>query len=909
MSHWYRENLEEIVQQLETDLDRGLSEAESEARLQQYGPNQLIETGRKSPWSILWEQLSAPLVVMLIVAAVISAALGDAKNAIAIGAIVILNAVLGFRQEYQAERAMAALKRLAMPTVRARREGQVREMAADALVPGDILLLEAGNLVPADGRLVESANLKIQEAALTGESEPVEKDATLVCSTELPLGDRRNTIYRGTIVTYGRGTVVVTETGMQTELGRIASLIGQVASEQTPLQKRLEQLGKVIGAIAFALSVVILILGLLRGEPLTLMLLTAVSLAVAVIPEGLPAVVTIALALGAQRMLDRNALVRNLPAVETLGSVTTICSDKTGTLTENRMTVAVLDVADGPIDKQIDPISKVDRPGISLDAIAPKIQDSSEGGAIALLLAGGALCNDAVLEAGEACAIGDPTETAIVVAAAKAGLPESELDRLFPRIDEVPFDSDRKLMTTLHRCVATPEELPKSLACLGNLHPGSIPEYWVFTKGSLASLLEISTRVWVGDRIEPLNPTWRDRLETAHDRLAEDGMRVLATSCRPLDEVPKDAISLEGDSIVIGLMGMLDPARSEVAEAVRTCQNAGIRVVMITGDHPLTARHIARELGITTEGHLLTGQELVRLSPSELAARVESVDVYARVSPEDKLNIVRGLQERGHIAAMTGDGVNDAPALKKADIGVAMGITGTDVAKEAADIVLQDDNFATIVAAVKEGRVIYDNIRKFIKYTLSGNGGQLWLILLAPFLGMPLPLQPLQILWINLIGDGIMALALSVEPAERNVMYRPPYKPDESIFSRGVGWDIAWVGLFLGGILLAIADRYWTADAANWQTLVFATLAFSRIWLGQTMRSERDSVFRIGLFSNKPLVGATLLTFGLQLAVIYVPFLQGFFGTSALSAGDFAIAFAVSTLAFGALELKKAIVR
>ncbi|MBE9042234.1 HAD-IC family P-type ATPase, partial [Oscillatoriales cyanobacterium LEGE 11467] len=620
MSHWYRESLETIVEQLNTDIDRGLSEAESEKRLQQYGPNQLIETGRKSPWKILWEQLSAPLVVMLIVAAAISAALGDAKNAIAIGAIVVLNAVLGFRQEYRAEQAMAALKRLAMPTVRVRREGQVKEISADSLVPGDILLLEAGNLVPADGRLLSGANFKIQEAALTGESEPVEKDAALEFDRDLPLGDRLNMVYRGTIVTYGRGTAIVSETGMQTELGRIARLIGQVASEQTPLQKRLEQLGKFIGAIALVLSIVILILGLLRGEPLTLMLLTAVSLAVGVIPEGLPAVVTIALALGAQRMLQHNALVRNLPAVETLGSVTTICSDKTGTLTENRMTVAVLDVAGAPSDR----ISR-SAPGVSSEAVAPEIQDKTDRGAIALLLTSGALCNDAVLDAteGESCAIGDPTETAIVVAAAKAGLPESELDRLFPRIDEVPFDSDRKLMTTFHRCAATPEELPESLACLGSIDPtGGMPQYWAFTKGSLASLLEICDRVWIGDRIEPLDKTWRDRLNAAHDRLAQNGMRVLATAFRPLDALPDEAIALERDLVAIGLVGMLDPARSEVAEAVQTCQNAGIRVVMITGDHPLTACHIARELGITTGGHLLTGQELARLSPSELRDRV-----------------------------------------------------------------------------------------------------------------------------------------------------------------------------------------------------------------------------------------------------------------------------------------------
>ncbi|MGQ4649905.1 HAD-IC family P-type ATPase [Lyngbya aestuarii] len=912
MSNWYQLGISEVLQQLDTDVTHGLTDAQVNHRRQTYGANELVERGRKNPWKILWEQLKAPLVVMLVIAAIISLAVGDYKNSIAIMAIVLLNAFLGFDQERKAEEAMAALKKLATPEVKVRRNGQVQEVSASELVPGDIVLLEAGNLVPADGRLLESFNLRVQEASLTGESEPIEKNEQVIFDTEQPLGDRLNMVYMGTTVTYGRSTVAIAETGMQTQLGNIANLIQTVESEPTPLQRRLEQLGKILGLIAVAIAGVIFVLGLLRGEELKDMFLTAVSLVVAAVPEGLPAVVTIALALGAKRMLKRHALIRKLPAVETLGSITTICSDKTGTLTQNRMTVTVLDVAG----------ERLDFTNIRQETLEPENLVGQEASVLnnnptlSLLLTSGTLCNDAVLEAnapGEPLnqAIGDPTETALVVAAARVELLKASLERVFPRIAEVPFDSERKCMTTLHQCPATAAEIPSTLASAWSLiQLEGVPTCLSFSKGAIDTLLDISSAVWVNDHIEPLNETWCERIKEAHDLLAKDGLRILAVAFRSWQSTPPDQQqqTLERDLILIGLVGMIDPARPEVKAAIQTCQTAGIRAVMITGDHPLTARHIANELGITSNGNLLTGQELNQLSIEELEEIVESVDVYARVSPEHKLNIIQALKDKGHIVAMTGDGVNDAPALKKADIGVAMGVTGTDVAKEASDVVLQDDNFATIVAAVEEGRVIYDNIRKFIKYTLTGNGGELWVILLAPFLGMPLPLEPLQILWVNLIADGMLALALSVEPAESNVMRRRPYKPNENIFGRGVGRDIVWIALVLGLGLLAVAYGYWSVDSSNikmMQTMVFTTLAFSRMGLALALRSERDSLFKIGLLSNKPLLGVVFLTFVLQLVVLYVPFLQGFFGTTALAWDDLAICLGLSILLFVAVELEK----
>ncbi|MBI4641698.1 MAG: cation-translocating P-type ATPase [Candidatus Tectomicrobia bacterium] len=908
MSNCYNLDAVDVLQQLGTDAAHGLGEAEIARRLAKYGPNALIERGLKSPWLILWEQLTALMVIILILAAVASALLGDYKNAGAIMVIVVLNALLGLSQEYRAEKAMAALRKLAVPAVKVRRSGHVQEVSAHTLVPGDIVLLEAGNLVPADCRLLECANLRIQEATLTGESEPVEKISSALTISELPLGERRNMAYMGTLVTYGHGLVVVTETGMATELGRIAEMIQTVEREPTPLQRRLEQLGRSLAVVALTIVTVVFFLGLFRGESVKLMFLTAVSLAVAAVPEGLPAVVTIALALGAQRMLKRRVLIRKLPAVETLGSVTVTCSDKTGTLTENRMTVTILDVAGHRIDlsestQQVTqvPGSADERPAIMHDQLA-----------LALLLTGGALCNDALLESddekpGDFRAVGDPTEAALVVAAARSGLSKAELEPLFPRVAEVPFTSERKRMTTVHQCLTSPSQLPEPLEMVWHGDRGIGASYVAFTKGAVDSLLDVSSSVWVNDHTEPLMEQWRKRIVTTHDQLAENGMRVLGVAFRPLKSIPPDGSweALERELTFIGMVGMIDPPRAEVKDAVRTCKAAGIRPVMITGDHPLTAWYIARELGIADDGRLQTAQDLDRLSLEGLEEIVEEVSVYARVSPEHKLKIVQALQNRGHIVAMTGDGVNDAPALKKADIGVAMGITGTDVTKEAADMVLLDDNFATIVAAVEEGRIIYDNIRRFIKYLLSCNSGELWVLLLAPLFGMPLPLLPLQILWMNLVTDGLPALALGVEGAERDTMRRPPYPPTENIFSRGMGWDIIWIGWLLSLISLGIGYWYWSTTHTNWQTMLFTTLTLSQMTLALSVRSERDTLFRIGFLSNKLLLGAVVITFLLQLGVVYIPSFQELFKTEALSIGDLALSLALSSVVFWGVELKK----
>lgn len=906
MSEWYQRTAEEAVGEFQTDVKTGLTRAEAERRLAEYGPNELIERGAKSPWRILWEQLTAILVLVLIAAAVVSLILGDYKDAIAILVIVILNAAIGFRQEYQAEKSIAALKQLAVPVVRVRRDGRVDELSARELVPGDVILLEAGNLVPADVRLLSSANLRIEEAALTGESVPAEKDASLDYDADIAVGDRLNMAYMGTTVSYGRGEGVVTATGMNTELGRIADLLQTVEQEETPLQKRLDRLGKVLALIALLLVVVIFFVGILiQGESWRVMLLTAVSLAVAAVPEGLPAVVTIALSIGAQRMLARRALVRKLNAVEALGSVTVICSDKTGTLTENQMTVTVLDVAGHRLDlPRFGALRGEDFDGGSE---ALELGDSTA----ALLLAGGALCNDAIVETepddpNSYRVVGDPTEGALAVAAARAGMVKEDLEAVMPRVGEVPFESVRKRMTTVHATPADGSDYPTGMRLLQSAIAGEDPPPIIaFTKGANDSLLDVSTKVLVDGHIEPMTQEYRERIDSANDDLAANGMRVLGVAFRPLEKMPEELDGVEKDLIFVGLVAMIDPPRPEVKDAVATSMSAGIRPMMITGDHPLTARYIARDLGIPDDEGLITGQELEQLSEQELDEVVSRVSVYARVSPEHKLDIVKSLQKQGEVVAMTGDGVNDAPALKRADIGVAMGITGTDVAKEASEMVLQDDNFATIVAAIEEGRTIYDNIRKFILSLLSTNSGEIWVMLLAPFLGMPLPLLPLQILWMNLVTDGFPALALGVEPAEPNIMRRKPYPPSEGVFSRGMSNNIIWMGMLTGVSPLVLGLYLWrTADPA-WQTMVFTSLVLSQMAFALAVRSERESVFKIGLFSNRAMIGAVSLTFLLQMLVVYLPIAQEFFYTVPLDAGHLAVALVFSSLPFFEFELKK----
>ena len=907
MSDWHVIPVSDVLNKLKVPLESGLSSDEASRRLAEVGPNELIDRGGKSPWKIVLEQLTGVMTIVLIISAVLSLFLADFEDAVAILAIVILNTILGFSQEYRAEKAMAALKKMAVPHVKVRRGGRVVEISAREVVPGDLILLEAGNLVPADGRLVESVNLRIQEAVLTGKSEAVEKITTPLLQPDMALGDQRNRAFMGTVIAYGRGTLAVTETGMKTELGRIADMLQNVTQEATPMQRRLEHLAKVLAAGALAIVAVVFGLGLIRGEDVRLMFMTAISMAVAAIPEGLPTVVTIGLALGAQGMLKRKALIRKLPAVETLGSVTVICSDKTGTLTENRMTVTLLDVANHQLDIKEE-----------VQGFSPRVRKNQADGqvvvdsAISFLLISGALCNDALLEADpdhadEFSTVGDPTEGALVIAAARAGLWKQALEMELPRVAELPFDSDRKRMTTIHR-------LPETTLAVAQHTPldrqNSREFPWIaITKGSVDGMLEISSQVWVDGQLHILDAHWLERIQAANNRLAQKGMRVLgmAYQLRRHEAVNQPQEPLEKDLVFIGMTGMIDPARPEVFEAVHKAQLAGIRPMMITGDHPLTALSIARDLGITTSDHVITGRELADMPMETLAQQVKETSVFARVSPEHKLKIVEALQSNGQIVAMTGDGVNDAPALKKADIGVAMGITGTDVSKESAEMVLMDDNFATIVAAVEEGRRIYDNIRKFIKYALGSNIGEILVMLVAPFLGMPLPLLPLQILWINLVTDGLPGLALTMESAESNTMKRPPYHPKENIFSRGLGRSIIWMGVMLGILTLGIGYWGWATGQAAWQTMAFTTLALAQMGNVLAIHTSSKPLFKGGLFSNPLLIGSILITLVMQLAVVYIPFLQPIFETEALTASQFGVTILASIIMYIFVRLERRI--
>ncbi|PKO13232.1 MAG: ATPase [Chloroflexi bacterium HGW-Chloroflexi-10] len=897
MSRWFAKSVEEVIKESGSDLHQGLSTAEITKRREQFGLNELIDRGTKSPWKILWEQLTETMVVILIISAVITLFLHEYKDAIVILVIVILNSILGFTQEYKAEQAMAALKKMAVPKVRVRRDGHITEVPAQQLVPGDVVFLEAGNAVPADGNLVENVNLRVQEAVLTGESEAVEKSLNVINKENPALGDQHNRVFTGTVVTYGRGTFIVTETGMNTELGKIAEMIQSVGQESTPLQKRLAQLGRTLAIAAIVIVVVVFGLGILRGEDMRTMFLTAISMAVAAVPEGLPAVVTIALAMGAQRMLKRNALIRKLPAVETLGSVTMICSDKTGTLTENRMTVTLVDVAGNRLDL-LENLRDYSPSVSTAESTAPVIDQSS---GVAIMLTGGALCNDAILEETNEgfSAVGDPTEGALVVAAVRAGLWKEKLESALPRIAELPFDSDRKRMTTVHKIEAV-DQLPVALRDLiTSPNFKSDEPYLVITKGAVDGLLDISNRVWNDQHIVEMDSAWKQRILDANNDLALKGMRVLGVAFRNCSEQEsKQACDpLEQDLVFVGMFAMIDPARSEVKDAVAEAKGAGIRPIMITGDHPLTALHIGKELGIADNDEVITGVELAKMDMVALKERLKTVSVFARVSPEHKLKIVHALQEQGHIVAMTGDGVNDAPALKKADIGVAMGITGTDVSKEASDMVLLDDNFATIVSAVREGRRIYENIRKFIKYTMTSNFGEIVVMLAGPFVGLGLPLLPLQILWVNLVTDGLPGLALTQEPSEPDTMKRPPRDPKEQIFGRGLGIDVLWVGALMGVVSLLVG--LWAFNFNHefaWQTMIFTTLTMSQMGNALATRSESQTLWQAGIFTNKSLLGAVLLTFALQLAVIYMPFFQNIFETTGLSMLELGISLGASLI-------------
>jgi Ca2+-transporting ATPase len=812
------------------------------------------------------DQFKEFMILVLIGAALISGLIGEPVDTVAIIVIVILNGAIGFAQEYRAEKAMAALRRMSAPSGTVLRGGTPADVKAAEIVPGDIVLLEAGKIVPADMRLIETAQLRTVEAALTGESLPVDKHIAAVHEAKLPLGDRKNMAYKGTIVASGRGVGVVAATGMKTELGRIATMLQEEEEVKTPLQKRLLRFGRNIALAVIVICIVVFTAGILRGEPPLRMLLTAISLAVAAIPEALPAVVTISLALGAKKMVRQNALIRRLPAVETLGSITYICSDKTGTLTLNRMTVQEV-YADNRSVRSNSFRSVDDRPGPAR-----------------YLMVGMALSNDTKMGA-EGAAIGDPTEVALYQFARERGFEKEILERKFPRVAEVPFDSERKAMTTFHRW-----------------DHGFVS----FTKGAVESLVDKTRDVLGSNGTAALDP---EQVLKVTERMAANGLRVLCVAMRKWDELPSKMIpdEIEAGLTLLGLVGMMDPPREEAREAVSLCKTAGIHPVMITGDHPLTAQVIARSLNITCgEPHeVITGRELESMDLELFEQKVEGICVYARVAPEQKLKIVKALQDRGQFVAMTGDGVNDAPALKRADIGIAMGITGTDVSKEASHMILLDDNFATIVKAVREGRKIYDNIRKFIRYLLTTNSGEIWTLFLAPFLGLPIPLLPIHILWINLVTDGLPALALSAEPAEEDVMKRPPRRTTETVFSRGLGAHAIWVGLLMGGIVLSVQAFSIHYGNEEWQTMVFTVLCLTQLGHVLAIRSETQSLFTMGLFSNKYLLGAVVLTFLLQMATVYVPFLNPLFRTKPLTSSELLVTIGLSAVVFFAVEIEK----
>lgn len=895
---WHTLSTQEVLKRLETPEEHGLTTAEAKKRLAEFGTNQLKERPRPSFFQLVLDQLQSFVIILLIVAAIISAILGEWVDAGAIITIVVLNAVLGVIQESKAEEALEALKKMSAPEAHVLRDGKRIPIPAPQVVPGDIVLLEAGYYVPADLRLLEAINLRIEEAALTGESVAVQKNATLTLDADASLGDRKNTAFMGTVVSYGRGKGVVTSTGMHTQLGMIATMLQAVGMEETPLQKKLDQLGKTLGVAALIVSAVVFLVGLIEGgAPLELFMI-AVSLAIAAVPEGLPTVVTVSLALGMGEMVKRHALIRRLSSVETLGSATVICSDKTGTLTQNEMTVTEIWV-----DGQFAKISGQGYAPVGDVYIHGEKANLDEYPTIRTAFWVGVLNNDAVIEETvredggiEYRMVGDPTEGSLLVAAVKAGAITSELHKAYPRKKEIPFDSESKRMVTIH-AVHDPR--------VEDISPFVDAKHkdWhvIAVKGAPDLVLNLCTQYLPIHSRKPVDMTdaMRKQILAANDHMTRDALRVLGFAYRLVDAEP-DSVErgeLEKNLIFAGLIGMIDPARPEVKPALETAATAGIRTVMITGDYPNTARAIAENIGLLRTGHqVLTGAQLEKMTDAELREEVERTDVYARVSPEHKLRIVNALQANGEIVAMTGDGVNDAPAIKQADIGVAMGITGTDVAKDTADMVLTDDNYVSIVSAVEQGRIIYSNIRKFVYYLISCNLAEILTIFLPTALGHLLipglsssqlvPLAPIQILWLNLITDGAPALALSTEKGDPDIMQQKPRPANEPIINKRMTWGvitqtiaIAATTLFAFWTGLNFQGRPFVENIPIAETMAFVTLSASELLRAFTARSENYSIFKIGVFSNKWMNWAVLASLVLMLAVVYIPFLNPVFKT------------------------------
>ncbi|BBI34540.1 calcium-translocating P-type ATPase, SERCA-type [Cohnella abietis] len=903
---WHQLSEDQLLEVLDSNLTTGLTLDEAANRLQQLGPNELEEKKGESPLKLLLNQFKDFMVLVLLGATVISGLLGEMLDALTIVAIIIINGVLGFYQEFRAERSLRALKELSAPYAKVIRGGEYHDIPARELVAGDVVLLESGDRVPADLRFTECNQCSIDEAALTGESVPVVKEAARIAADELPLGDRKNCGYLGTMVTRGTARGVVTVTGMNTEMGKIANLIQQTEEADTPLQHRLEQLGKILIIVSIILTVVVVLAGILHGQPMYEMFLAGVSLAVAAIPEGLPAIVTIALALGVQRMIKRRAIVRKLPSVETLGCASVICSDKTGTLTQNKMTVTQVWLGGRAIEvsgEGYEPVGSLREGGKGIDAKG----DSS----LRRLTQIAALCNNSDLseqekiedpkkrkagkgeqtlgQAKEWKIKGDPTEGALLVLAAKTGLHKTSLQSLYTRVKEFPFDSERKRMSVLVS------------------HQGG---KLICTKGAPDLLVGQCSYVLWGDQVVPFTATLKQKVLSANEAMAKDSLRVLGLAFREVksfDECDSNE-QAENGLIFVGLTGMMDPPRREVKEAIAKCRQAGIKTVMITGDHGTTAEAIAKKLGIMVRGgRVVTGGELSNMDDNELEAIADDIQVYARVSPEHKLRIVQALQRRGHVVAMTGDGVNDAPAVKAADIGIAMGISGTDVTKEASALVLADDNFSSIVAAVEEGRGIYENIRKFIRYLLASNVGEIMTMFMAMMAGFPLPLVPIQILWVNLVTDGLPAMALGVDQAESDLMQHKPRSAKENIFARRLGWKIISRGILIGICTLAAFVLALNEGAGHSQQLIHAqTVAFATLVMAQLIhvfdcRSSR-SIFHRNMFENKFLVVAVLSSLVLMLLVLYVEPLQPVFKTVPLNLRDWAlviVAAGIPTFAMG----------